>query len=334
MKACFVSTYHTKNYTRQENILNALEATKLKTVKCIENEGILRYPKVLLKFLLNKNQCDLIVVGFRGQEILPFIRLLTKKKIIFDAFFSLYQRACFDRKMFSPNSLAGKLLFLLDKKCCEWADIVLLDTNQHIDFFCKTFKLPHSKFAKVLVGANEKLFYPKKDFVVLWYGSFVPLQGTNHVLKAAKILKDKATFWIIGKKRKNTKNILFFPKMPYSTLRFFIQKADICLGGHFSGNQASKLVISAKTFEMAAVGKPIIIGKSKAVKELFEDKKNALFCKMNSAKSIANAILELKKNPALRKKISKNARKTYSAFCSTNSLKKQLEKAISRCFND
>ena len=60
-------------------------------------------------------------------------------EIIFDAFISVYDTLCFDRKKFRSNSIIGKFLKWYDSYLCNISDIVLVDTKTHKKYFEKEF---------------------------------------------------------------------------------------------------------------------------------------------------------------------------------------------------
>lgn len=348
MKVCFVATYYSDGYIRQSMLLKALKHTGHEIVECIENgKSFLRYPKVLWKFARKQNECDIVVVGYRGQEIMPFISFMTRKKIVFDAFLSFYNRACFDREIFKPSSILGRMFFWLDKNACNKAAKVLLDTNEHIKYFSKTFGISEKKFERIFIGAEDDIFFPiteakkSKKFVVLWYGNFVPLQGADIIVKSADYLKNfpKIEFWLAGDgpefdktvetaKSLGVKNIKFFGKISHKEIPKLVANSDVCLGGHFRANESAKTVIAGKAFEMLAMKKPVILGESNAVKELFEDKMDVLTCKMEDPNSLAQAILALRKDKKLRQKIENNGYQVFLENATPKALGKKLKKIL------
>ena len=239
------------SYVRNSVILKGLKLQK--DVELLEYTSnaksyFKRYISVFKKYLLKySSYCDIIYVGFLGQPIVPVVRALSKKPIIFDAFISIYDTLCYDRKVFRPNSIMGKLSYYLDRVSCDLADVVLLDTNAHINYFVDTFKLDKDKFKRVFVGADDTIFYPRdvdKDddgkFRVFYYGTYLPLHGIEYIVKSAKILESYGdiVFKMVGKgleyekiinlaKRLNIKNIEFIDWVPYEKLPLEIAKADV-----------------------------------------------------------------------------------------------------------
>jgi len=125
-------------YMRNAVILDGLRKNGIEIIECTSSSSsyVVRYLNVLGKFILNRERgFDAIFVGYFGQPLVPVIRKLTNKPIIFDAFLSSYDTMCFDRRRFKPNSLGGRFFYWLDRYSCELADKVLLDTNAHVDYF-------------------------------------------------------------------------------------------------------------------------------------------------------------------------------------------------------
>jgi glycosyltransferase involved in cell wall biosynthesis len=305
----YLSTYH-ECYTRTESLLNLFDKLHLNYTKIIKN-GFLKYFKVLLCLIKNQKKVDVIFVAFRGQELLPFLKLFTKKPIIFDAFISVYDTLCLDRKYFKPNSFAGNLFKWYDKFLCKISDSVLVDTKVHQRFFQNTFKSYNIEY--LYVGCNQKLFVPFKNEInfenktnektikVFWYGSANPLQGVNVILHTAKLLESekRIKFKLAGPvKNKNKrllkklacKNIEFVNFIPYKELPKEMNRADIFLGGHFSNIDKAQRVIAGKTYQALCCNKITIVGDNPANRELFNDMGLVAFVKMNNPIALASKI--------------------------------------------
>lgn len=336
-----------KSYVR--NSLNLKVLKKIAKVINISSDAksyCHRIPLVLLRFIFCFQKYDLVFVGFLGQVLMPFVKLRTKKPILFDAFISLYDTLCFDRKTFKPNSLIGKFAFWLDRKSCEWADIIITDTNAHTDYFSKTFGIQRDKFKTVYLGADADIFYPRNvqknidKFIVFYYGSVLPLQGIDVILKAAKILErdKKIIFQLVGPVQKkygklikalDPHNIEFIDWIPYKQLPDKIAKADICLGGHFSNIDKAKRLISGKAYQFIAMKKPVILGDNPASKELFENRKNAILVEMGNPDALTQAILGLKENRDLAQRISTEGYKIFqNQFINNNYHEKTFSKIL------
>ena len=74
------------SYTRNSVILKGLDSQNIKVIKCtsMANNYPKRYVEVLLKYLLNINKdYDVVFIGFLGQPLVPIIKRVTNKPIIF-----------------------------------------------------------------------------------------------------------------------------------------------------------------------------------------------------------------------------------------------------------
>lgn len=317
----------------------------LKVCDCSHaSKSIFRYILGFIKFLRYKRTCDIIFIGFLGQFIVPFIKLLTKKPIVFDAFVSVYQTMVFDRNKFKKDSLPAKVAKCIDRLSCRLADKVFLDTNRHIDYFVDEFGLSRRKFARILVGSDDRVMYPRpfihnsnKDFLVHFHGEFQKLHGTDVIIEAAKLLPE-VKFRMIGKGKgflssrnfaadEKITNIEFVDAVSYEVLPDYISTADICLG-IFGGSQKTNLVIPHKVYESIACAKPVISADTRAARELFTHKINIYFCRAANSKSLAEAIMELKENEDLRYRLSRNGHQTFISQCSSLVLGKKINEIM------
>lgn len=339
-----------RNYSRIAVMLEGLPQNNIKLIITTihRTSYFLRYLDLLWKLISYRDKnFDLIFIGFFGQPLIPIVKKLTDKPIVIDTFMSTYDTLCFDRKRFNPNSLFGRFFYWLDKYSSELSDIVLLDTNEHIDYFVNTFNLDREKFQRIFVGADDSIFYPREalensnKFKIFYYSTYLPLHGIEYIIIAAKKLEtfEDIEFKIVGKGLESKKimqlkqeldvrNIEFVDWIPYNELPLEIAKADVCLGGHFSDIDKAKRVISGKTFQFIAMRKPVIIGDNLASKELFENKKTALFVEHANANALANAILELKHDEVLRNKIADGGYKLFKEKCAPKIIGGEIEHIV------
>ncbi len=313
----------------------------------------LRYARLALKLLQARRLAfDLIFVGFLGQPLVPFIRRLTPQPVLFDAFLSVYDTLCFDRRRFSPGSLPGKSAFRLDQTSCSLADRVILDTQAHADYFHQMFGVPQEKLRSLFVGCDENLFYPQsQDHTtlarsgearqVLFYGSYLPLQGVDIIVRAAALLQDSPGihFRLIGRGMEwervrqlahelDLHNVEFLPPVPLADLPAVISQADVCLGGHFGRSEKAGRVIAGKTFQCLAMGKPTIVSDNPANRELLTHGVDAWLCPMDDPVALAASIRGLLQDAALRVELGHNARRTFLARASLQALTPEICKMV------
>ena len=294
--------------------------------------------------LINKNNYDLIFIGFYGHLLMLSMSRISNIPILFDAFLSTYDTLCFDRKIFSPTSISGQITYYLDQQACRRAWSVLLDTNQHVSFFVNTFNLSTIPFHSIPVSCNEDIFYPRKvnpaqdQLRVLYYLSFLPLHGAEVVVKAADYLRHlPITFRMIGTgpqyKKVNKlaselglKNIEFVSDVSINQLPEEIALSNVCLGGHFGTSAKANRVIPGKIYQILAMGRPLIAANSIANQELLTHQENAWLCRPGDAVDLAESIKELYLNPSLLSKLGKASRQLFEERCN--------EKVVTRLLID
>jgi glycosyltransferase involved in cell wall biosynthesis len=306
-----------------------------------------------IKFFLNifkvGRKSDYILIPKEAQWFVFLLVLFkifnSKVKIIFDAFISFYDTKVFDRKLVEENSLKAKYYYLLDYLLCRFSDILFFDTIEHRNYFVKTFKINKNKklfilpmvldidlIDRVVVSENVKSIFNKEKFNVFFYGSYIPLQGVENIIKAANILKEKKDiqFVLLGggqtfpeaKKIHNDfdlKNIIFVDRKPYKELLEYIKASDLCLG-IFGGTDKAKRVVSNKVLEYLVCSKQTITGRSSAMERHFEDKKDLIYCNMADSEDLAKKIEYMYNNYEELKYLGENGRGVVERYFSEENI--------------
>lgn len=269
----------------------------------------------------NCSHYDTVFIGFAPQLILPFLSFKFKHNYIIEDFFiSLYDTLCHDRQKLSPNSIAGKLLHYFDKQTLGKADLIITDTHAHAEYFCSEFGANITKMYTLYLQADRSIYYPMQlvkpshlanKYIVLYFGSILPLQGIEVVLDAMEQLKNHPDifFYCIGpihSQRLNrplpqAENIEYIDWLPQKKLATYIAQADLCLAGHFHPTiEKAKRTIPGKAYIYQAMKKPMILGDNPATRELFSEDSMTNFVKMGDANALAKQIeLKYQKNMPL-----------------------------------
>jgi len=340
-----------KHYSRNRVIINGWLENGVKVMEICERQGgFFKYFKLGWQLFKKRSSFDYLWVAFPGQVCVILAKLLTRKKIIFDCFTSHYQGLVEDRKVIRRNSVKAKINFWLDKFSCRLADLVILDTNEHIKYFVETFQLPKDKFIRLFVGSDDNVYYPREKsssdkFLVHWHGHYIPLQGAEIIIEAANILKDnkEIEFKMIGRGQQyqkcrqladkhHLKNINFMDNISYEQLAEQLAEANLSLG-IFSLSQKASLVIPNKIYEALASARALITEESPAAKELLTNGENVLFCRAGSSDDLASKILELKKDQELRDKIAKAGYQLFDGQLRPKKLIRELITKINVYFN-
>lgn len=346
MKICYFGIYNS-NYNRNRVLISGLRENGVEVIECQSDlKGFAKYFDLVKKHWPIRNNYDAMVVGFPGQGAMILARLIARQPIIFDAFLSLYDSMVFDRGTCRPQSLRAKYFWFLDWISCRLSDKILLDTEAHIEYFIETFKIKRKKLHRLFVGADNGLVYPieretRNDFVVHFHGHFIPLQGIDHIIGAAKKLEnEKIRFNIIGRGQEyekslslardlGVKNIDFVDNVPYDKLKDYMSQSDICLGV-FGDVPKTQRVIPNKVYEAIACAKAVITLDSPAIRELFTDGDNIILISGDKEKEqdLADKILALKFDGPLREKIAQNGYRLYLEKLTPKVLGSELLKII------
>lgn len=332
MAVCYFGSYD-QNYSRNRIIIKGLERNNVRVIECRDFSVFwLRCIKLFLNYVSAESH-DAVIVGAQGHANVPLAWLLSRifrRRILFDPFISLYDTAILDRKEVSEKSLESKYYYLLDEFSCKLAEVIITDTKQHAKYFSEEFNIPRRKIRVVYIGADDDIFYPRnikfKDrdkFIVEFHGSFIPLQGIQYIIHAAKLLEteENVFFEIIGKgqtykemlrlaKRLEVRNVSFIGWVNYTEVPNYIARADLCLG-IFGDTIKAKRVIPNKAFEILAMKKPLITGDSPAAREVLTNNRNAVLCEMANPEDLADKVLLLRDNIDLRNKIAEKGYRLY-----------------------
>jgi len=292
-------------------------------------------------------------IQFYLAKLLSFIKGVP---LVHDIFISKLQTIYFDRQQFKkrkiPKFLLYLILYFIDIIECKFADYLTLDAYSHIKYFHETFNIPIKKFRKVLVGSNDNLFYPmekikheNEKFIVGFTGTYIPLQGIEFIIKAAKILEsdEEIVFHLIGEgqmynqikelvKQLNVKNTVLMGKKPINEIPKLISNFDINLG-IFGNTKKATQVIATKIFDGIAMKKPTITAETPAIRELFTNNKNIILCERANPESLANAILNLKHNETLRNKIADNGYELFKKHCNIYTVGKSWKITLTNILN-
>jgi len=202
-KVCYFGSYK-PDYIRVLTVIEGLRDNGVEVVEC-NGQGFnkyVRYFVLVYRYFKSLRGIDVILVSQAGQAYTPLAKilgLLTKKPVILDAFLSHYHVMAIEEQLYPLRGFRARILFFMDSIACRLARKVLLDTESHIDYFCKEFGLKRNIFEAVRVGADEKLFYPETNgeidsprdkFLIVHIGMFISLHGLNFIIQAAELLED------------------------------------------------------------------------------------------------------------------------------------------------
>ena len=272
---------------------------------------------------------DFIIVGYDSPQLVIFSRLLTRKKIIYNALCSVYERMIVARNLYPKLSLHAIYYWFLDFFAVKAADLVMLETDSQISYFSKLFKVSRKKLVRAWTGVDEDIFFYDpaatkfSTFTVLFRGSLMPESGAEYVVQAAKILeRDNIKFIIHGggllldkisklvEELKPTNLELRSDVLPIEELRTLMQKCHLSLG-QLSAHPRLERTIPHKAYESLVMHLPYLTASNTGILELLKAGETCITCRPADAQSVAEKILWAKSNPQELERIAKNGYRLY-----------------------
>jgi glycosyltransferase involved in cell wall biosynthesis len=233
-------------------------------------------------YLRRLQRPDLVWVPcFRHKDIMSASHWADKWRapLIIDPLISAFEKEVYEKNKHSPNSNAADNMRKREANLFSKADIIIADTPAHREFFQTELRVPSGKIEVLYVGAETGIFHPSpappfySPYEILFYGSFLKLQGADVIARAAEKTQDLEVIWTFlgdGEYRRTCErlthgfnNVRFESWLPYEQLPDRIAKANILLG-IFGSSVKADLVIPNKVFQAMAVGRPVITRRSKA----------------------------------------------------------------------
>jgi glycosyltransferase involved in cell wall biosynthesis len=296
---------------------------------------------------------DAVLVGYPGALAVGVARRANrdrKRPVILDAFLSLYDTAVNDRRLAKPGSLRARLLRRLDRSSCAAADRVLVDTEENARWFEEALGVDAGKLAAVPVGAlpfPEGLPGPPgppppaRPLEVLFFGTYVPLQGAPFILEAAARLPRGVRFTLVGKgqdlpaAKARAAALGLGPSrvqwveevIPREALDRRIAAADVCLGVFGTTDKAAR-VVPCKVHDALAAGKPLVTAGTPAARTLLRDGEHALLVPPGDPEALAVALGRLREDGALRGRLAAGARRLWQERLAPGPVARRFEEAM------
>jgi glycosyltransferase involved in cell wall biosynthesis len=227
---------------------------------------------------------DVVVVGYLGHFDVHLARLLYRRgkvPIVLDHLISAANTAK-DRRL--DGGLKTKLLRLIDAAALRAADIVVVDTEEHLEIVPEKYRSKavvvhvgapapwHEAAAELSVGTEpsgdtESSGDPGGPLKVVFYGLYTPLQGTPVIGEAlGRLAGTPIEVTMIGRgqdeaetKRAAAANqsVRWLDWVPAAELPALVAAHDVCLGIFGTGDKALR-VVPNKVFQGAAAGCAVI----------------------------------------------------------------------------
>jgi glycosyltransferase involved in cell wall biosynthesis len=334
LKVCYFGAYN-QNYPRNVILRKGLALNDVEVVECQVSSRIRAWKAaqmLLRRFLSLPRDFDAIIIAEVNQLFTPLAWLLARaidKPLVADPFFSIYDSLVDDRKLAKPGSLRAQRYYYTDKLAMVLPDSVLADTRQHFIYYHTTFFVSTDKMTIIPIGADDEMFFPQSGqssddhFHVLFFGSYIPLHGIQTILKAAALLghAHDVHFELVGSgqtylrmralaNQLELENVRFEEKIPQARIPALVAQSNLVLG-IFGDTAKAQRVIPHKVYQGLAMRKPVLTGDTPAIREFFEHGRHLFLVPMANPEALAEGILELKGDGALRNRLAEDGYKIF-----------------------
>lgn len=214
--------------------------------------------------------------------------------------------------------------------------------------------ISEEKIAVIPNGANTELYRPaEKDssvlselnlepstFIIAYTGLHGLMHGLDFVVDTANLLRNEKDvfFLFIGEGVRKAflietavkyglQNIKFLDAQAEENLPRYIHSCDLGLTT-IKKTVVSDRVIPVKVFTYMACARPVLLCVGGETREIVESAGAGMYAEPENAEQLKEAILKLKSDPALCKKMGQNGRKLVEQHYSRAALAQQLEQCL------
>jgi glycosyltransferase involved in cell wall biosynthesis len=229
---------------------------------------------------------DVIYVPYPGIFLLWILSWLPQRwrpTCICDAYITIWDSLHQDRQLGGGvGSFGSRLLLRIESRALRAAARVIVDTTANADHISKTFNLDRHRIhalplateddPTMTYGPSSQEKVASKLIRVLFFGTFVPLQGTTKIAQAIDLLRDRndLEFVIIGDGQTAAAAEPYLLNHPHviwlrtwlsiDEIKSQVTESDIVLG-IFGGDGKASRVLPLKIYIALAAGKSIVTQK-------------------------------------------------------------------------
>lgn len=347
MKICYIN-FNLDN-PRDRITVRGLRENGITVTEISDNvRGWGKYLRIARAYRAHQKECDVVMVGFAGSILVIFMRLLTHKKIIYNALSSFYDSMIVSRFGGARFSFRSAWYYSLDWLAFRCADRVFLECQAQKDLAARVYKVSPEKLSVHFVGADDTQFcfdpvVPKlKQFTVVFRGMFLPEAGADVVLRAAKELEcEGVQFRILGRGllKKEVETLmgqlkpinveLVTERLPLEVLRNKMLECHISLG-QLANHPRVHTTIPHKAFESMAMKLPYLTGDNKGVLEILTDGQTCFIVPPGDYRALARKIIELRDSPRELERVAENAYQLYQREYTPKILAQKIVEEIAR----
>ena len=273
---------------------------------------------------------DVVIVGYPGHlDMTAARRIAGGRPLVFNPLVSLYDTFVLDRGRWTPRSVPARLLEAIDRRAIRAADMVVLDTENHADYFAELGGVSRDRVQVCLLGADETRFMPgwtqPETFSCFFHGKLIPVHGLETILAAARLVPE-VRFTLTGTgqlsgllERERPENVEWLGWVPAERIPLELHRCG-CVLGIFGTSEKASRVIPNKAFEALACGAPIITADTPGSRELLVDGESAVLVPPGDPGALAAAIRRVAADPALARRVAAGGLDAFRARASAEVL--------------
>lgn len=269
--------------------------------------------------------------------------------LVVDPLISAWEKEVIERRKWPMSSNAAEKRRAWEIDLYRKADRIVLDTQAHAEFFTTELEVPSEKISVLYLGAETDRYFPgipqssKPPYEILFYGSFLPLQGVEVVVKAARLAKDLPAVWVmvgegdeknlVKKMANGLSNVRFEPWIENGRLNGRIAKAHILLG-IFGLTPKADIVIPNKVFQAMAAGRPVITRRASAFQGTLEGSDVIGWVEPDDPEALVNLVKEWLKDPSQLEPRGIASRQLFEEYFSMDKLATMLDMVVDQALSN
>jgi glycosyltransferase involved in cell wall biosynthesis len=234
----------------------------------------------------------------------------------------------------SRNSLLHRQLAKIAGFLYRSCDRLVVVTPAFKEYLIESWQVPKDKISVVENGVDTNLFQrlplntalrrelgAEEKFVVSYIGTLGNAHGLETMVEAAGLLRESAPqllFLLVGEgaekerllslaRSRGLTNLRFVDQQPREKIPAYISASDACLV-LLKGTHLFKTVLPTKMLEFMSCSRPVILGVDGHARKVMERANAGVFIAPENPTQLAEAVMRLAANPALRDDLGRNGR--------------------------
>ena len=228
------------------------------------------------------------------------------------------------------HRLLAKIAGFLYRSC----DRIVVVTPAFKEYLVEHWRVPAEKISVVENGVETSLFSrltpnaalrhaigAEEKFVASYIGTLGNAHGLETLLEAAALLRERAPevlFLLVGEGAEKARivslahsrgltNVRFVGQQPREKIPAYITASDVCLV-LLKKSELFKTVLPTKMLEFMSCARPVILGVDGHARNVMERANAGIFVPPEDSAELADAILRLAADLALRESLGRNGR--------------------------